>query len=152
MARERVVDCRLLVHFWSFFLCFGVLLRALSHQKGTKKSAPRKARFYRAFLLPKNRFSELQNGRRKIRAYSISGISSDFSGTGEKETPHATRHTYTYRAVKEGLAPEMLQKILGHANYSTTANIYTHIDAETLANAVTNALLTNAESGKKEKP
>ena len=46
----------------------------------------------------------------------------------------------------------MLQKILGHANYSTTANIYTHIDAETLANAVTNALLTNTESGKKEKP
>ena len=103
-------------------------------------------------MLPKNRFSELQNGKRKIRAYSISGISSDFSGTGEKKTPHATRHTYTTRAVKEGLAPEMLQKILGHANYSTTANIYTHIDAETLVDAVTNALLTNAESGKKEKP
>ena len=46
----------------------------------------------------------------------------------------------------------MLQKILGHANYSTTANIYTHIDAETLVDAVTNGLLTNAESGKKEKP
>lgn len=69
-----------------------------------------------------------------------------------KKTPHATRHTYTTRAVKEGLAPEMLQKILGHADYSTTANIYTHIDAETLVDAVTNALLTNAESGKKEKP
>ena len=103
-------------------------------------------------MLPKSRFSELQNGRRKIRAYSISGISSDFSGTGEKKTPHATRHTYTTRAVKEGLAPEMLQKILGHADYSTTANIYTHIDAETLVDAVTNRLLTNAESGKKEKP
>ena len=69
-----------------------------------------------------------------------------------KKTPHATRHTYTTRAVKEGLAPEMLQKILGHADYSTTANIYTHIDAETLVDAVTNSLLTNAESGKKEKP
>lgn len=69
-----------------------------------------------------------------------------------KKTPHATRHTYTSRAVKEGLAPEMLQKILGHADYSTTANIYTHIDAETLVDAVTNALLTNAESDKNEKP
>ena len=61
----------------------------------------------------------------------------------EKKTPHATRHTYTTRAVKEGLAPEILQKVLGHANYSTTANIYTHIDAETLVNAITNSLLTN---------
>lgn len=69
-----------------------------------------------------------------------------------KKTPHATRHTYTSRAVKEGLAPEMLQKILGHADYSTTANIYTHIDAETLVSAVTDALLTSQEKGKKKKP
>lgn len=61
----------------------------------------------------------------------------------ERKTPHTTRHTYASRAVKEGLPPEMLQKILGHADYSTTANIYTHIDAQTLVNAVTNALLTN---------
>lgn len=31
---------------------------------------------------------------------------------------------------RKGCPPEMLQKILGHADYSTTANIYTHIDAE----------------------
>ena len=37
----------------------------------------------------------------------------------------------------------MLQKILGHADYSTTANIYTHIAAQTLVDAVTNTLLTN---------
>ena len=60
-----------------------------------------------------------------------------------RKTPHATRHTYASRAVKEGLPPEMLQKILGHADYSTTANIYTHIDAQTLLDAVTNTLLTN---------
>ena len=61
----------------------------------------------------------------------------------ERKTPHATRHTYASRAVKEGLPPEMLQKILGHADYSTTTNIYTHIDAQTLVDAVTNTLLTN---------
>lgn len=70
----------------------------------------------------------------------------------EKKTPHATRHTYTSRAVKEGLAPEMLQKILGHSDYSTTANIYTHVDAETLVSAVTNSLLTSQEKSKKKKP
>lgn len=66
-----------------------------------------------------------------------------------RKTPHATRHTYASRAVKEGLAPEMLQKILGHADYSTTANIYTHVDAQTLIDAVTDALLTSQEKQKK---
>lgn len=60
----------------------------------------------------------------------------------EKKTPHATRHTYATRAVKEGLAPEYLQKILGHANYATTADVYTHIDAKTLVSAVTSTLPT----------
>lgn len=54
----------------------------------------------------------------------------------KKKSPHATRHTYTSRAVKEGMPPEILQKILGHADYSTTANVYTHIDTETLVKAV----------------
>ena len=70
-----------------------------------------------------------------------------------RKTPHATRHTYTSRAVREGMPPEILQKILGHADYSTTANVYTHVDAETLVNAVeridvTNTLLTNPKSKK----
>lgn len=56
----------------------------------------------------------------------------------DKKTPHATRHTYTSRAVKEGMPPEVLQKILGHADYSTTANVYTHMDVETLVKAVEN--------------
>lgn len=68
-----------------------------------------------------------------------------------KKTPHATRHTYATRTVKEGLAPEILQKVLGHANYSTTANVYTHLDPETLINAVTNTLLTNAKKSENEK-
>lgn len=55
-----------------------------------------------------------------------------------KKPPHSIRHTYTSRAVKEKMAPEILQKILGHADYSTTANIYTHIDIDTLVKAVDN--------------
>lgn len=70
----------------------------------------------------------------------------------ERKTPHTTRHTYASRAVKEGLPPEMLQKILGHADYSTTANIYTHIDAQTLVDAVTNTLLTTNKQEKEKEP
>lgn len=50
----------------------------------------------------------------------------------ERKTPHATRHTYASRARKAGMPPEILQKILGHADYSTTANIYVHTDIEAL--------------------
>lgn len=70
----------------------------------------------------------------------------------EKKTPHATRHTYATRAVKEGLPPEILQKVLGHADYSTTANIYTHIDPDTIVEAVTHTLLTESIPSKKKKP
>lgn len=56
----------------------------------------------------------------------------------EKKTPHATRHTYASRAAAAGMKPEVLQKILGHADYSTTANIYVHSDIETLVAAVEN--------------
>lgn len=68
----------------------------------------------------------------------------------DRKTPHATRHTYTSRAVKEGTPPEILQKILGHADYSTTANVYTHIDIDTIIKSVdsshvANPLLTNTE-------
>lgn len=56
----------------------------------------------------------------------------------ERKTPHATRHTYASRARRAGVPPEILQKILGHADYSTTANIYVHTDIEELLAAVEN--------------
>ena len=54
----------------------------------------------------------------------------------ERKTPHSTRHTYASWARKNGMPPEVLQKILGHANYTTTANIYVHTDAEELISVV----------------
>lgn len=54
----------------------------------------------------------------------------------ERKTPHSTRHTFASRARKVGVPPEILQKILGHADYSTTANIYVHTDIDELVKAV----------------
>lgn len=53
----------------------------------------------------------------------------------EKKPPHSTRHTYASMAVTAGIKPEILQKILGHADYSTTANIYVHADIDALVKA-----------------
>ncbi len=54
-------------------------------------------------------------------------------------TPHSARHTYASWAVRQGIKPELLQKILGHAQYTTTADIYVHSDFEQLISAVENA-------------
>lgn len=53
-----------------------------------------------------------------------------------RHTPHATRHTFASMARKAGVPPETLQKILGHADYATTANIYLHTDPLDLVSAV----------------
>ena len=68
-----------------------------------------------------------------------------------KLSPHATRHTYTSRAVKEGMPRELLQKILGHASYVTTADVYVHSDLETLINAVEPALKSDEKKVKQKK-
>lgn len=54
----------------------------------------------------------------------------------EKKPPHATRHTFASWAVSAGIRPEMLQKILGHSNYDTTADIYVHANIDQLVEAV----------------
>lgn len=47
-------------------------------------------------------------------------------------TPHSTRHTFASLSSSAGMRPENLQKIIGHADYSTTADIYIHKDISEL--------------------
>ena len=120
--------------------------------KGYEKECPAKSPILSGFFAAQKPFFGASKRQKKNPSLFLIWNKLGFFRDRRKE--NAARHApHLYlRAVKEGLAPEMLQKILGHADYSTTANIYTHIDAETLVDAVTNALLTNAESDKKEKP
>ena len=48
-------------------------------------------------------------------------------------TPHSTRHTFASLSVTAGMRPEHLQKIIGHANYATTADIYIHKNVSELS-------------------
>lgn len=52
-----------------------------------------------------------------------------------KKPPHCSRHTYTTNAVRAGVRPEELTKILGHADYATTIKNYDHPDIDTLVAA-----------------
>lgn len=64
----------------------------------------------------------------------------------EKKTPHKTRHTYATKAVKSGVKAEDLTKILGHADYSTTVQIYDNPDAETLVQAAKKIVVEKAQA------
>ena len=49
---------------------------------------------------------------------------------------HALRHTYATRAVERGMNPKYLQKLLGHASYTFTADRYVHVTDQSLREAV----------------
>lgn len=91
-------------------------------------------------------FAQLADGPLLLSGYTGQRVANNFRKRDyyplldklgiERKTPHATRHTYASWARKDGMPPEILQKILGHADYSTTANIYVHTDIEELIKAV----------------
>ncbi|WP_353094167.1 tyrosine-type recombinase/integrase [Tissierella praeacuta] len=53
-----------------------------------------------------------------------------------EHTPHDCRHTFASRMDRAGSNKKSLQNIIGHANYSTTADIYTHTDIKELLEAI----------------
>lgn len=56
----------------------------------------------------------------------------------ERFCMHALRHTYATRAIEQGMPPKVLQKLLGHANLSTTMDRYVHVTDDSLSEAVKN--------------
>lgn len=46
--------------------------------------------------------------------------------------PHAIRHTFCSRCFELGIAPKVVQGLMGHAHYSTTIDIYTHVMGTTV--------------------
>lgn len=51
-------------------------------------------------------------------------------------TPHSTRHTFGTLLNRAGAKTTAIQKLMGHSDYSTTANIYTHPDYQELIQAI----------------
>lgn len=49
---------------------------------------------------------------------------------------HGLRHTFATNCIRAGGDMRALQKVLGHASYSTTADIYTHPDPDQLISMV----------------
>ncbi len=53
-------------------------------------------------------------------------------------TPHFLRHNFVTLLYEAGVDPLIAMKIVGHADYKTTANIYTHVRDEMLKKATVN--------------
>lgn len=49
-----------------------------------------------------------------------------------KVYPHAIRHSFCSRCFEKGMNPKVVQKLMGHAYYSTTIDIYTHVVEESM--------------------
>ncbi len=45
----------------------------------------------------------------------------------DKINPYIIRHTFATRCFESGMDPKVVQQLMGHAHYSTTADIYTHV-------------------------
>ena len=52
-------------------------------------------------------------------------------------SPHKLRHTYLMLLRRAGVDGATQQYLMGHADYETTANVYTHIDGADIADART---------------
>lgn len=60
----------------------------------------------------------------------------DALGLPEDLTPHSARHTYGTKLSKAKVSAEDIQKLIGHSDFSTTANVYINQDIATLRKAV----------------
>lgn len=96
------------------------------------------------YNLIKNRMSKenkyfIQNakdGKMKYDNYYKDRFIPIMDALGFKHKPHDCRHTFATLMGNAGADTVALQKIIGHANYATTAAIYTHKDIEQLRKAI----------------
>lgn len=65
----------------------------------------------------------------------------------ENVTPHTCRHTCATEMAAAGVPPRVIQSILGHASYATTASIYTHPGTVMLVNAASKVEWKSAANG-----
>lgn len=56
--------------------------------------------------------------------------------SAEGMTPYNCRHTFITLAVRAGVSPAILKRMVGHADISTTDKNYTHLDASDILDAV----------------
>lgn len=70
----------------------------------------------------------------------------------ENMTPYNCRHTFVTLAVQSGVKPEILQKIIGHADYNTTIGVYTHLQKNEILQEASKLTVTDTLQTPKNSP
>ena len=86
-------------------------------------------------------------GTRLIDGYTGNKDSANFRKRDFKElmeeigcpdmTPYSCRHTFSTRAVRAGVTPQMLSRMMGHTDIKTADKHYTHLDKEDILQELT---------------
>jgi integrase/recombinase XerD len=63
-------------------------------------------------------------------------FTAEAAGIGRKVHPHLFRHSFATRALRGGMNPLQLQRIMGHADLSMIAGVYSHLTASDSYNAM----------------
>lgn len=63
-------------------------------------------------------------------------------------TPYDCRHTFTTQAVRSGVDPQLLKRMLGHADLATTDKYYTHLEVGDILAAISQVDLKIAVGNK----
>lgn len=61
-------------------------------------------------------------------------------------TPHTCRHTAASLFARQEISPEIIKDVLGHADYATTSNVYTHLPPETLVKGINKLKISNKQT------
>lgn len=70
----------------------------------------------------------------------------------ENMAPYNCRHTFVTLAVQSGVKPEILQKIIGHADYNTTIGVYTHLQKNEILQEALKLTITDTLQTPKTSP
>lgn len=120
----------------------------------TKKGKPVKLRVIAVSEIGKAAYQELlREARASGKARLIDGYNGNRSsvnfqkrdfkelmveiGADDDMTPYSCRHTFSTRAVRAGVSPAMLARMMGHEDIKTADQHYTHLDAEDVLNEIT---------------
>ena len=79
-------------------------------------------------------FVSLRRTRRGYAPLTHSGVQqmiraiAEVAGVDQRVYPHLFRHTYATEALRRGMNPLVLQKILGHETLDMITSVYSHLN------------------------
>ena len=129
------------------------------HNQAELKSPKTKSGYRTVFLLDclipilKNKKGYIFGGEKLMSEQALKRAWERYvKESGVTITPHQLRHGYATILYENGISQKTAQKLLGHSNYQTTADIYTHISQSKMQSDFEKLNSWSKKGQKTEKP